>query len=213
MENWLPTVQRFDVAFDVEDEETTFFRGLDRLDVPGGSTATYALRVMALDVGARSGTVRFTAPATGEYAEYVVQAQVAECAVLETVKLEAAAMSLASTTIYVANPRRAAVAVGEVTCDSEYVSCVQVGDMSGMAEGAFAVSYRPLAPGGGAMEEAELVIRTDAIGDFRYKLKLAALPALGQSEVRVRGSLGARTEQTVGVAVFQIGRASCRERV
>lgn len=69
VKNWLKTTQRFKVSWVVEGEQdqTTFIRGANTIDVAGDSTKDYKLSFLAYKTGQYKFTVFFKNETSGEY--------------------------------------------------------------------------------------------------------------------------------------------------
>ena len=83
-------------------------------------------------------------------------------------------------------------------CDDTAVKVKKLSDMMGKTEGTYEIEYRPLVPSGvdGASKEAELVITSNELGDYIYKLDLSARPAASERALHFKAALGASHVQT-----------------
>ena len=184
--NWLKVPQRFSVAVEPEGgwegdvADSTSWEIADKIDVPQLQERSLPLKFISHKDGPRAAKVTLLNEDNGEYLTYNIAMTVGPPPLLRTIELDTTARQLATKTITIANPLRCAKKVtlegdgGWWTCANPRVRVRQLGDMSGSAEGAFEVAYRPLVP---ADEEADLQIAIPELGVFNYKLKLVATSA------------------------------------
>lgn len=89
VKNWLKATQRFKVSWVIEgdQDQTTFIRGANTIDVGGESSKDYKLSFLAYKVGIYKFVITFKNETSGEYLFYKMQVQATESDLLERIEL------------------------------------------------------------------------------------------------------------------------------
>ena len=179
-----------------------FIRGAEKIDVPAlgmGDKRDYKLNFIGYKEGTTSAQVRFVNEQTMEYVLYNVEVEVTEPETIDTIYLEAPVRQTVQSVVVIENPLPATTPVtfGDDwwKCENPCIRIRPLGEMSGSQEGAFEVEYRPLVPI--ELEETALTITCEELGDYRFKLKLKALPAALAGTLRFNTALGSSQTQTI----------------
>lgn len=197
--NWLKSTQRFSVSWD-DVPPSTSLRGAKSFDVPSLATREYKMVFYAYKPLKVNTAVRFTNELTGEYALFNVEVTVTPPGKVDTIPLEAVVRQTVSHTLTLANPLGdETIVFAPPKCAHKCVRVSQLGDMTGKAEGSFLIEYRPLVPtgGDGGVEEVDLLLHSDQLGDYNYTLRLKATPAGVEHPLRFLTDLGSSHKQTV----------------
>ena len=196
--NWLQSAQRFAVAWSGLPAASTM-RSARSLDVPGFASRDHKMTFYAYTACVSDAMVTFTNESTGEYVQYSVQLTSSAPEVLDTVTLQAVLRQAVSHTIVLDNPLAASgeeVTFSGVECPHPCVRAAQLAPATGRPEVAFQLHYQPLfmvdAP-----EEAELVLHSDQLGEYRYTLRLTVLQAGPEPGVQLATSLGRAAHDVV----------------
>eukprot|EP00937_MAST-01D_sp_MAST-1D-sp2_P000047 g47.t1 len=185
--NWLREAQRFTVGIEPSTDEgdmATFWEAAEVHNLPAQGTRELTVKFVSHKEGTRSAYVTLRNEESGEYLKYKITVTVTAPGTLRTIELDVPVRQLATKVITIDNPllgddgQRSAVTLADGdewwTCSHDRVRVRQLGEMSGLDEGSFEVSYRPLVP---EELEADLEIIIAELGAFRYKLKLSGTPA------------------------------------
>eukprot|EP00753_Platysulcus_tardus_P018896 PLAT7033.13.p2 GENE.PLAT7033.13~~PLAT7033.13.p2 ORF type:complete len:1497 (-),score=833.67 PLAT7033.13:92-4582(-) len=199
--NWLRRPQSFVVTIELlgdAAESSTFLRGPERFDVPGGAARNYKMRFYAYRPGVTRARVTFTAEGSGEYRLFNLSITATAPGVYDTIRLSSIARQSTTKLITLTNPLPADVKVDweEPRCEHPAIRLRPLRDMSGATEGSFELEYRPLLATGDDEEETRLTLSCAALGDYIFALRLSAAPAPLEPALRFRCALGQCQRQT-----------------
>jgi hypothetical protein len=209
--NWLGAAQQFLVSW-TGTPAAAHMRSARCVDVPGFSTREHKLSYFAYTAQVVDATVTFTNESTGECLTFKVRLQSEAPGVLDTVPLQAVLRQAVRHTVVLDNPLagdKTPVHFDAAVCEHPCVRAVQVGDMSGKAEGVFQVEFRPLRLAGElpVMETAELILSSPQLGQYRYSLALTTLPAGKEAGLNFSSSLGGAEHGSVQFQHFSLQAA------
>lgn len=123
---------------------------------------------------------------------------------MEEIAIESPVRQSARFVIGVENPlpRDAHVSMGSLakpaewwTCDCPYIRLTELVPISGNPEGSFELEYRPLTPTKHPQEHL-LVIMTQELGTFKYKVTVTATPTAARQTLRFEVPLGSIQTET-----------------
>lgn len=110
IENWLNSLQRFDVTWDVPNENKSIIvRGANTIDLPGHGKRSFKLSVYGIKQGNVQFKLTMKNKKTGEYIFFNVQVVVGPAESLKEITLTSVVRETASTVISVYNPLETAV--------------------------------------------------------------------------------------------------------
>jgi hydrocephalus-inducing protein len=160
-----------------DQDQTTFIRGANMLDLGGDSGKEYKLSFMAYKVGVYKFMITFKNDATGEYLFYKMQVQATEPDLIERIELASAIRESISKIVTIENPtdQEVTIARNQFVFTNEYIDITPDSlKIPPKSERGFEINYRPLKQ---TEEEVDLVLKNPTLGDYKYKLLLKGLPA------------------------------------
>ena len=213
VQNWLKKAQRFTVKWD---DDTVRFTGSPLIDVPALGEREYKLSFTGFKDGEKAETtVTFQNQETGEFVFYEVHASCVAPIVMREIKLNTAVRQPTQYLLTIENPlgKEGTVTFPEEDwwkCDDPAVKVKRLSDMMGASEGTYEIEYRPLVPTGpnGEVKESELVITSNELGDYIFKLSLSARPAASERALHFKAALGASHVQTFRFRNYVQGQPS-----
>lgn len=192
VENWLKVPQRFRVEWVIEGEPdpATLIRGANTIDVPGGASKEYKLNFLTYKIANTKFKVSFTNEKTGEFITYELLMKATQQDLIGVVELVASVRDTSSKVIMIENPLDTAVDItsDQVVVDNEYlVVNPPVLTIPPKSESGLELTYRPLLAG---EAQANLTIKSPALGEYGYRLVLKGLPSTSQRSLHFNTSLG-----------------------
>jgi len=200
VKNWLNDTQRFRVEIKKDEEDDTIFiRGAEWVDVPGRNERKYIIRVTALKEGESGATIKFVSQTDGEYSgEYQffkLKFTATEPQVIQTLALNSNARARLAYQIPVNNPLDREATIDSFESDEPTLTIPSLPvTISPSMEGRVNLIYRPLTVT--KNKEATLRLKSNALGDFLYKLDLTCKQAGVERTLRFNARLGDGDMQT-----------------